>query len=243
MSNNVNSGRLIPLLTINQNKLVKTRKFEYLKYLGDPINAVSMFGKFEVDELIIIDLTPNFDEDEKLKIARRLSHQALMPISYGGGIRSLDFCENLFSAGFDKIILRKKLSDLLFLEKLSEKYGKQALTGCIDVTFSELDKIVRFNGIELTLEGSLNHVLRLTNNFVGEVMFNFKDLDGTRVGLPDNSFTRTIEQNINCPIIISGGCKSKNEALHYLGLHQKFSVAASSIFTLQPPNDAVLIKY
>jgi cyclase len=115
MSNELNYGRLIPLLTINQSKLVKTRKFEYLKYLGDPINAVSMFGKFEVDELIIIDLTQNSDENEKLKIAQRLSNQALMPIAYGGGIKSLSFCENLFSVGFDKIVLRDKLSYLLFL--------------------------------------------------------------------------------------------------------------------------------
>ena len=243
MSNELNYGRLIPLLTIDQNKLVKTRKFKYLKYLGDPINAVSMFGKFEVDELIIIDLTQNSNENEKLKIAQRLSNQALMPIAYGGGIRSLSFCENLFSIGFDKIVLRDKLSDLLFLEKLSDKYGKQALTGCIDVIFSEIDNVLKFNGIKLTLEKSLEHVLNLTNNFVGEIMFNFQELDGTRIGLPQNKFTDKVEQDANCPIIISGGCRSKNEALQYLRTHRKFSVAASSIFTLQPPNDAVLIKY
>jgi cyclase len=243
MNNKLNHGRLIPLLTIHQNKLVKTRKFEYLKYLGDPINAVSMFGKFEVDELIVIDLTQNSSENEKLKIAQRLSSQALMPIAYGGGIKSFDFCENLFSIGFDKVVLRNKLSDQFFLEKLSDKYGKQALTGCIDVTFSETENVLKFNGIELTLEESLYHVQKLTNDFVGEIMFNFQELDGTRAGLPDNEFTNIIEQGINCPIIISGGCKTKNEALQYLSRHKKFSVAASSIFTLQPPNDAVLIKY
>jgi cyclase len=243
MSTNLNYGRLIPLLTINQGRLVKTRRYEYLKYLGDPVNAVSMFGKFEVDELIVIDLTHNASDIDKLNIAKRLSNQALMPIAYGGGIRNYNFCEDLFNVGFDKIILREKLSDSDFLKKLSNKYGKQAITGCIDVSLSERNNSIQFNDVTITLEMALEQIKKITNASVGEIMLSFKELDGTRLGLPENAFIEKIEQIVNCPIVIAGGCKSKEEALDYMKKHKKFSVAASSIFTLQPPNDAVLIKY
>ncbi len=238
-----NFGRLIPLLVIKDGKLVKTKKFQYFKYLGDPINAIEIFSNFEADEVIVIDISDGLDDNSKIVTARRLSESALMPLSYGGGVNSIELCSDLFKVGYDKIIIRSKLSDKVFLDEITSKFGQQAVSGCFEIVYSGASGELSVNSKNMSLSYAVDYISKLANNFIGEVILNFRELEGTRLGLPYNLVIEKIEEAINSPIVITGGASSKDEALNYLKDHPRLSVAASSIFTLQKPNDAVLISY
>lgn len=235
-------GRLIPCLTIDGNRLVKTRKFEIFKYLGDPINAINIFNNFYVDELIIIDITRNStDLDSKLIMARQIANQALMPISYGGGINSELMIVDLFRIGFDKIILKGLLSNTMLVKKMVSVYGSQAFSACIEVQIRENQYLI--NGIMM----SLNQTIELVNSYIqlgiGEVFLNYRDLDGTRCGLSNDNLSSNLIESFNIPVIVCGGASTKQEAESYVKVSSLVSVAASSIFTLYGKNDAVILNY
>jgi cyclase len=166
-----------------------------------------------------------------------------MPLSYGGGVNSLELCSNLFKVGYDKVIIRNKLSDLDFLNEIGGRFGQQAISGCFEIVYSPASGELSVNSKNMSLSFAVDHISKLANNYIGEVILNFRELEGTRLGLPYNLVIKKIEEAINSPIVITGGASSKGEAINYLKDHPRLSVAASSIFTLQPPNDAVLISY
>jgi cyclase len=235
-------GRLIPSLTIDGNRLVKTKKFENYKYLGDPINAIHIFNNFYVDELIIIDITRNSIElDSKLMMASQIANQALMPISYGGGINSESIVVDLFKMGFDKIILKSFLVNTKIVKKMVSIYGSQAFSACIEVQVSKDQYLI--NGTLM----SLNQVIELVNGYiklgVGEVFLNYRDLDGTRLGLPNDNLISNLIESFKIPVVVCGGTSTKKEAEDYVNTNSLVSVAASSIFTLYGKNDAVILNY
>ena len=99
--------RLIPCLLISDKKLVKTKKFESPKYVGDPLNVVKIFNEKEVDEIMILDISatkknkgPNFN------LIRNITSECFMPLSYGGGINSIDDATKLFDIGVEKLIFQ-----------------------------------------------------------------------------------------------------------------------------------------
>jgi cyclase len=243
MNNAINdSGRLIPCLTIQGSQLIKTKKFEYYKYLGDPINTVNIFSNFFVDELIIIDITQNnYDLESKLAVAKQIANQALMPISYGGGINSESIVVELFKIGFDKVILKKVLLNTRLVKKVVSFYGSQAFTACIEVQIIENNYLI--NGVPMSLKQTIDLVKGYIDLGIGEIFLNYRDLDGTRNGLPNDVLISSLISNFMIPIVVSGGATTKQEAEIYIKTTPLISVAASSIFTLYGENDAVILSY
>jgi cyclase len=235
-------GRIIPCLTIDGNRLVKTKKFKNYKYLGDPINAVSIFNNFHVDELIILDITRDSkDLDSKLMIARQIANQALMSISYGGGISSQSMIVDLFKMGFDKIILKSFMINTEIVKKLVSVYGSQAFSVCAEVQVRKDQYLI--NGTLM----SLKQVIELVSGYIhlgmGEIFLNYRDLDGTRLGLPTDNLVAHLIKSFKVPVIVGGGASTKNEVEAYVKDNSLVSVAASSIFTLYGKNDAVILHY
>ena len=98
--------RVIPTLLLNQNYLVKTKRFKNPRYLGDPINAVRIFNEKEVDELTFLDISASTNKKEpNFKLIENIASEAFMPFSYGGGINKIQHIKTLFSIGVEKIIL------------------------------------------------------------------------------------------------------------------------------------------
>jgi len=242
--NNVitDTGRLIPCLTIQGNKLIKTKRFENYKYLGDPINTVNIFNNFFVDELIIIDITQNnYDLESKLAVAKQIANQALMPISYGGGVNSESMIVELFKIGFDKVILKKGLLDTKLVKKAVSLYGSQAFTACVEVQITQNDYLI--NGIPMSLKQAIEIVKGYIDSGIGEIFLNYRDLDGTRNGLSNDNFISGLISNFKIPVVVSGGAATKQEAEFYVKNTPLLSVAASSIFILYGENDAVIVSY
>ena len=115
--------RIIPTLTLDNEKLVKTIQFKKPNYIGDPINAVKIFNEKEVDEVVLLDITatkqnrpPNYSKIEEI------ASEAFMPFAYGGGIKNLHQIEKLFKLGIEKIVLNSILNDNLELIQKLLKY-------------------------------------------------------------------------------------------------------------------------
>lgn len=234
--------RLIPLLTVKENKLVKTKLFQTYKYMGDPINAVNIFGKLQVDELVVLDISETFIEHETLSLLDKISERALMPITYGGHINNFVFAKKIFDLGFDRIIIRRGLSNSEMINNLISTYGSSSITAGFDVVKIR-DNLYEINNKIMNLNEIENFFEIIVQMNYGQILLNYKEKDGTRTGLELDTLIELGIERLQIPIIIAGGCTSKKEAYDFMIDKPKISVAASSIFTLVPPNDAVLIRY
>ena len=127
--------RVIPVLLLKNNGLVKTVKFKNSNYIGDPINAMKIFNTKEVDELVILDIMATKNKREPdYEFIKEIVSEAFMPIGYGGGINKLEHIRKLFQLGVDKVILNSAaILEPDLIKKASEIYGNQSIVVSIDV--------------------------------------------------------------------------------------------------------------
>ena len=126
--------RIIPILSIDNNRLVKTLRFKKPKYIGDPINALKIFNTKMVDELAVIDISRQRKKrDINFDFLSKFIGEAFMPIAYGGGIKSMDQIKKLFSIGYDRIILNSvTFNDQSIIQDAANLFGTQAVIVSLD---------------------------------------------------------------------------------------------------------------
>ena len=128
--------RIIPVLLLENNRLVKTVNFKDPKYIGDPINTVRIFNEKEVDELIILNIDNNKNSNDQLnyQLISKLAAESCMPLCYGGGIKNIDQVKKLISLGVEKVsICTHAVENYSFLESVIKIVGSQSLVVTIDV--------------------------------------------------------------------------------------------------------------
>ena len=145
--------RVIPILTINENKLVKTFNFEKKIYVGDPLNTVKIFNNKYIDELIILDISKT-----KLKLEpdyekiNQICSECFSPITYGGGVKSIDQCYKLFEAGVEKIVFNNILfNDYNFLKDFVKIFGSQSMILSLNV-FKKYEDYFIYNYEKIQLQ-------------------------------------------------------------------------------------------
>lgn len=237
--------RLIPTLLLNKRSLYKTKNFKNAIYLGDPINTVKIFNDKEADELIILDieaskksLKPDFSYIENL------ASECFMPLTYGGGIKSLDIAKELFDLGVEKISLNSSLTDYKLIEEISKRYGAQSIVASIDYKKNFFGKNLiptRLSGTEKLNIDIQKLIENLIDSGIGELMIQSIDREGTYSGY-DINFLKELKSFVNIPIIISGGARGFID-FEEATLKGARGVAAGSFFVFRRPNNAVLITY
>ena len=127
--------RIIPSLLLQEGGLVKTQKFDKPRYLGDPVNAVKIFNNKGVDELCILDISaPRTGGEPDYDLLHDIATEAFMPLSYGGGVHSLEQIQRLFAIGYEKVILNTALVETPDLIREAVAYaGSQSIVASIDV--------------------------------------------------------------------------------------------------------------
>ena len=127
--------RVLPALLLQGGRLVKTVRFRKPRYVGDPINAVRIFNEKEVDELIVIDIDAGrAGVSIPLKLITRIAGECFMPMTYGGGIRTLDQIAEIMAAGVEKVsINRAAVADRGFVARAAKRFGSQSIVVSIDV--------------------------------------------------------------------------------------------------------------
>jgi cyclase len=237
--------RIIPCLLLQEERLVKTIKFQNPIYVGDPINTIKIFNEKEVDELILIDINaskkntlPNYS------YIKQLAQECFMPLCYGGGIKSIQIADKLFEIGVEKLSIHSIIfDDFDLITQISNKYGSQSLVVSVDI---KKDIFGRYKVVNSTNNNRYSFDIpvflkKIQDAGAGEILINFVDRDGTKVGL-NLDIIKQLIKNINIPIIICGGMNNLIEINKAVELGVS-AVAAGAFFVFQGPHRAVLITY
>jgi cyclase len=237
--------RVIPVLLLDNKRLVKTVQFKKPVYVGDPINAVRIFNEKDVDELVLLDISASKENRKPdFNLLEDIVSEAFMPIGYGGGIKSLEDARTLFSLGIEKVILNSLLiENEKEVEKLVSDYGSQSVVACIDFKKNLFGKKNPFfKGLSKTLSGDvLDFAKKMQNIGVGEIIIQSVDKDGTGTGY-DLELLNLISKSVSVPVVIAGGAASGTD--FKLALENGASAAAAgSMFVFNGKHRAVLISY
>ena len=237
--------RVIPLLTLDNYKLIKTRCFKDPQYVGDPLNAIHIFNKKEVDEIIIIDITASKEKREpNFNLIEEIAGECYMPLTYGGGIHSIEDVDRILSMGVEKVSLQSSvITNRNFINDLAIRFGSQSIVVSVDVKKNLFGKAQYLNSSKnLTLQTDLIDLIKdLVNAGAGEVLLNSVDKDGTLSG-PDLDMIKKISNSIDVPVIACGGISSLNDIKAAVEVGAS-AVAAGSFFVYYGPHRAVLISY
>jgi cyclase len=241
----MHDSRLIPLLTKSGRKLIKTVSFQDRTYIGDPINTVRILNEMMIDEMFIIDIDQNsFVSDIDFEYLAKISSNCFCPLTYGGGIRTLDDARRILASGYEKIILNRALftnPDLIV--SISNEFGNQCVVASVDLRFEKSGEItIRNDDMGLKSPSVLvNWLKSICEKGVGEVMLTDVGREGSFQGA-NIELAKEVSSSLSVPIVINGGVKSLADAGNLLRSGAN-AVAASSLFMFEGPSRAVLINY
>ncbi|MDQ3190552.1 MAG: AglZ/HisF2 family acetamidino modification protein [Bacteroidota bacterium] len=238
--------RIIPVLLLKNGGLVKTTKFKDPKYIGDPINAVKIFNEKEADELMFLDILATSEKkNPQLGFLEKIAGECFMPLSYGGGIRSLEIIKEILKVGIEKVVINTfAIENPQFIQSATEKYGTSTIAVSIDVkkNFWGKNEIWVNGGKKNSGKDPVQFAIEMDKRGAGELIINSIDRDGTMEGY-DLELIKKIACEVNMPVIACGGAgkiEHFNEAINYSGAS---SVAAGSMFVFHGKHRAVLITY
>ncbi len=237
--------RVIPVLLLRHDGLVKTIKFDKEKYVGDPINALRIFNEKEVDELIFLDIMATIEGREPcMDIIRDIASECFMPVCYGGGIKTLSHIERVFSAGIEKVAINaSSLEHPAFIESVAQVFGSQSIVVSLDVRKGITGKYTLYThrGRKRWPADPTAHAIAMQNAGAGELLINSIDRDGNGKGY-DLDLVRRIASSVTIPVIACGGAGTLQHLAE--GMHAGASaVAAGSFFVFHGKHRAVLITY
>lgn len=238
--------RIIPSLLIHDNGLVKTINFKNPKYVGDPINAVRIFNDKGVDELAIFDIDATvFGKDPNYSLIERLASQSMMPLCYGGGVKTVEQAQRIFSLGVEKIALSSAvLENPNLITRIAERVGTQSVIVVLDVKKKLLGgyDVYTHNGKKATSINPFKFAEEAERLGAGEIVINSIDKDGVMKGY-DLDLISKVREKITIPLTVLGGAGSLEDIQKVIEKHGVIGVAAGSLFVFKGPYKAVLINY
>lgn len=238
--------RIIPVLLLKKDHLVKTIKFSDEKYVGDPINAVKIFNEKHADELMIIDHTASQDKRKpNFALLEKISKQARMPLNYGGGISNVDDAVKLIKMGYEKISISSHLfKDSSILTKISKLVGSQSVAAVIDVKENLFQgySVYKNNGKQKISSNLIELMLKYIDAGAGEIVINNISLDGTMKGYDFNLISK-LYKSCSVPLTVMGGASSLQNIKELIQSHGNIGCAAGSLFVFKGKYRAVLVNY
>jgi cyclase len=223
--------RVIPLVLIDGFSVLKTANFEERRNLGSPITVARTYNTRNIDELILLDIDASKDKRSIDKFTvMDIASELFMPLTVGGGIKTLSDIEQVLKMGADKVAINTAvIDDINFLQEASKTFGKQCLVVSIDVVLENKIYKIYSHSLKKSLDFNLlEFCQRVEKNGAGELLINSVNRDGTQTGV-DLVLTHLISELVSIPVIIAGGISSpKNcaEAIH----SGASAVAAASLF-------------
>jgi len=237
--------RIIPILLLLNNGLVKTRLFRDPKYVGDPINAIRIFNEKEVDELMVLDIgASKVGREPDFEIIEQFAGECFMPLCYGGGINSLETAHRLYSLGVEKVSLQTAVLETpKLISEIANHYGSQSVVVSADVKKGWLnEKKLYASNYRGKLELSLTEYLhRSVEAGAGEILLNSVDRDGTLSGM-DLELIKEVSSLLSVPLVAAGGAGSLQDMKNAVDAGAS-AVAAGAFFVFHGPHRAVLITY
>lgn len=238
--------RIIPCLLIKDNGLFKSVQFKNHKYVGDPINAVKIFNEKEVDEIFIIDIDATvYNREPHYKLIEALASECRMPLSYGGGVKTVEQAQKIFALGVEKIAISSEaLRNPNILTQIGNRVGSQSVVVVLDVKKSKTGKyeIWTHNATKNTGKDPVQFAKEVERLGVGEVVINSIDNDGMMKGY-DIDLIDMIRNEVSLPLTLLGGAGTLNDIASLISKHKVIGAAAGSLFVFKGVFKAVLINY
>jgi cyclase len=225
--------RIIPCLDVKDGRVVKGVNFEGLRDAGDPVEQAIVYDKAGADELCFLDITASAENrGTLLDVVRRTAEVCFMPLTVGGGVRTLEDIRALLLAGADKVSINTAaVTRPEFVKEAAEKFGSQCIVAAIDAKKGEKGnyEIFTHGGRKATGIDAVEHAKLLVGYGAGEILLTSMDRDGVKSGY-DLDLTRAVADAVVVPVIASGGVGNAQDLVDGVKKGHASAVLAASIF-------------
>jgi cyclase len=225
--------RIIPCLDVHDGRVVKGVQFLNLRDAGDPVEAAKIYDAQGADELCFLDITASHEKRGiLLDIVKRTADECFMPLTVGGGVRTVDDIRALLLAGADKVSINSAAVDRReFIKEGAEKFGSQCIVIAIDARQTGAGKweVFTHGGRNPTGLDAVEYARESVTMGAGEILLTSMDRDGTKAGY-DLELTATIARSVRVPVIASGGVGSVQHLIDGIRIGHADAVLAASIF-------------
>lgn len=225
--------RIIPCLDVKNGRVVKGINFTNLVDAGDPVEQASIYNKGGADEICFLDITAsNENRDILLDTVKKTAERCFVPLTVGGGVRTVRDIRNLLLAGADKVSINTAaIKNPELIKESALQFGSQCIVVAIDAKKTAENKWTVFThgGREATNLDALEFAKLAQNNGAGEILLTSMDKDGTKSGY-DIELTRAISESLTIPVIASGGVGTLEHIRDGIALGGASAVLAASIF-------------
>ena len=225
--------RIIPCLDVDAGRVVKGTKFLNLRDAGDPVEVARRYNREGADELVFLDITASAQKRPiLLDVVTRTAEQVFIPLTVGGGVRTVADVRTLLSAGADKVSINTAaVNRRVFVKEAAEKFGDQCIVVAIDAKNVGPGRweVFTHGGRNPTGLDAIAYAKEVVELGAGEILLTSMDRDGTKSGF-DLALTRKIADSIKVPLIASGGVGNLDHLVEGIREGHATAVLAASIF-------------
>src|SRR5690242_12857058 len=229
--------RVIPCLDVKDGRVVKGVNFVNLRDAGDPVEAAVAYDAAAADELCFLDITASHEKRETIyDVVTRTAEACFMPLTVGGGVRTVDDIRRLLTCGADKVSINTAaVARRAFVKEAAEKFGDQCIVVAIDAKKVSRSgdrgrwEIFTHGGRQPTGIDAVGYAKEVVALGAGEILLTSMDRDGTKEGY-DIALTRAIADGVNVPVIASGGVGTLDHMVEGIRDGHATAVLAASIF-------------
>jgi cyclase len=224
--------RVIPCLDVDAGRVVKGVNFQNLRDAGDPVELAARYDVEGADELVFYDITASAQgRDTMVEVVARTAEQVFIPLTVGGGVRTLEDARSLLRVGADKVSVNSAaVAEPALIDRLSDTFGAQCVVVGIDVRRSPSGfEVYTHGGRHATGVDAIAWAVECERRGAGEVVLNSMDRDGTRDGF-DLELTRQVVDSVGIPVVASGGVGHLDHLVEGAVAGGADAVLAASIF-------------
>lgn len=230
--------RVIPCLDVDAGRVVKGVKFVDIRDAGDPVEVAKRYNSEGADELVFLDITASHEQrDTMVQVVERLAEEVFIPLTVGGGIRTLEDIRRMLNAGADKVSINSAaVKEPEFVRRAAERFGSQCIVVAIDAKQVSSEplrwEIFTHGGRNPTGIEVIGWAQQMVEFGAGEILLTSMDRDGTKDGF-DLALTRAVSDAVDVPVIASGGVGTIDHLVAGIIEGHAHAVLAASIFHFQ----------
>lgn len=224
--------RIIPCLDVDGGRVVKGIKFVDIRDAGDPVEIARRYDEQGADEITFLDITASSDErDTMVSVVEKVAMQVFIPLTVGGGIRTVEDIRVMLNAGADKVSINTAaVQDVQLIDKVSARFGSQCIVVAIDARRSNVGwEVYTHGGRNATGMDAVEWARQVADRGAGEILLTSMDRDGTKDGF-DTALTCAVAEAVQVPVIASGGVGTVQHLVEGVTKGKADAVLAASIF-------------